>query len=106
MQHGALADDRPFAHGAEEVRLQFDGRESRGVVGLVGEGPVATACIGERHDARGVQIAVRRHEFFANVEPGSDAPGTKFRYDEPDQAGHQPGGAGVEPLDGEWKRCE
>src|SRR5215203_3876193 len=59
VDEGGLARDRALVLGAQEVALEFDGRETRGVFGEGDEAAVAAGGVGERDDGGGVQVAVR-----------------------------------------------
>src|SRR5207302_992629 len=67
-----LAGDRSLERGAQEVRLQLDGREAGAAFGQVENGAVPAGGVREGDHGGGVEVAVGREMPLGHGEPTAD----------------------------------
>ena len=88
------------ARGAEVIGFQLDRRETRRTRRQVHDAAVAAAGVGQRDDAAGVQVAVRRHQRPRDGKLGAHLRAVRLRDRDAEMAGQAVGAHLVELGDG------
>ncbi len=96
VQGARPALDDPFTCGAEEIRLQLDGREASRALRQERHATVAAARIRQGDHCGGVQEAVRRHDLAPHRQPAVHQPRLHRNDLHADEPGQVPGAEGLE----------